>query len=42
MGLWNFQRNFEIPFNKDLVHQALVRQLANNRAPIAFAKTKGE
>ena len=33
---------FEIPFNKDLVHQALVRQLANNRAPIAFAKTKGE
>lgn len=33
---------FEIPFNKDLVHQALVRQLANARNPIAHTKTKGE
>lgn len=33
---------FEIPFNKDLVHQALVRQLANERMPIAHTKTKGE
>ena len=33
---------FEIPFNKDLVHQALVRQLANARSPIAHTKTRGE
>ncbi len=33
---------FEIPFNKDLVHQALVRQLSNARNPIAHTKTKGE
>ncbi len=33
---------FEIPFNKDLVHQALVRQLANERTSIAHTKTKGE
>jgi large subunit ribosomal protein L4 len=33
---------FELPFNKDLVHQALVRQLANKRIAIAHTKTKGE
>ncbi|MFA5947348.1 MAG: 50S ribosomal protein L4 [Candidatus Gracilibacteria bacterium] len=33
---------FEVPFNKDLVHQALVMQLANQRYPIAHTKTKGE
>lgn len=33
---------FEIPFNKDLVHQALVRQLSNSRTVVAFTKTKGE
>lgn len=33
---------FEIPFNKDLVHQALVRQLANARQVSAHTKTKGE
>ena len=33
---------FEVPFNKDLVHQALVRQLSNKRAAIAHTKTKGE
>lgn len=34
---------FEIKFNKDLIHQALVRQLANARvAAIAHTKTKGE
>lgn len=33
---------FEVPFNKDLVHQALVRQLANSRSPIAHVKTRGE
>lgn len=33
---------FEIPFNKDLVHQALVRQLANKRVAIAHTKTRGE
>lgn len=33
---------FEVPFNKDLVHQALVRQLANGRVAIAHAKSKGE
>ncbi len=33
---------FEIPFNNDLVHQALVRQLANKRIAIAHVKTRGE
>ena len=33
---------FEVPFNKDLIHQALVRQLANGRVAIAHAKSKGE
>jgi len=34
---------FEAKFNRDLVHQALVRQLANARiAAIAHTKTKGE
>lgn len=33
---------FEIPFNKDLIHQALVRQLANGRVAIAHTKSKGE
>ncbi|MBU1151385.1 50S ribosomal protein L4 [Patescibacteria group bacterium] len=32
----------ELPFNKDLVHQALVRQLANKRVAIAHTKTRGE
>ena len=31
---------FEVPFNKDLVHQALVRQLANKRVAIAHTKTR--
>ena len=33
---------FEVPFNKDLVHQALVYQLANNRRVIAHTKSRGE
>lgn len=33
---------FEVKFNKDLVHQTLVRQLANGRVAIAHTKTKGE
>lgn len=33
---------FEVPFNKDLVHQALVRQLSNGRIAIAHSKSKGE
>lgn len=33
---------FEVPFNKDLVHQALLRQLSNSRSPIAHTKTRGE
>lgn len=33
---------FEVPFNKDLVHQALIRQLSNARIAIAHTKTKGE
>ena len=34
---------FDISFNKDLVHQALVRQLANRRlGMISHTKTKGE
>ncbi|MBL4695013.1 50S ribosomal protein L4 [Candidatus Gracilibacteria bacterium] len=31
---------FDIPFNKDLVHQALMRQLANTRSPIAHVKNR--
>lgn len=31
---------FEVPFNKDLVHQALVRQLSNRRVAIAHTKTR--
>ena len=31
---------FEIPFNKDLVHQALIRQLANRRVPTAHTKNR--
>jgi len=33
---------FEIPFNKDLVHQALVRQLSNRRVAIAHTKTRAD
>ncbi|MBI2634276.1 50S ribosomal protein L4 [Candidatus Peregrinibacteria bacterium] len=33
---------FEIPFNKDLIHQALVRQLANTRLATAHTKTRAE
>lgn len=33
---------FETPFNKDLVHQALVRQLANARVAIAHTKLRGD
>ncbi len=33
---------FEVPFNKDLIHQALVRQLANRRVAIAHVKTRGD
>jgi len=33
---------FEVPFNKDLIHQALQRQLSNARNPVAHTKTKGE
>lgn len=33
---------FEVPFNKDLVHQALVYQLANARIVIAHTKSRGE
>jgi large subunit ribosomal protein L4 len=32
---------FEIPFNRDLVHQALIRQLANKRISPAQTKTRG-
>lgn len=32
---------FEVPFNKDLIHQALVRQLANARVSTAQVKTRG-
>ena len=31
---------FEIPYNEDLIHQALVRQLANRRVAIAHTKTR--
>ena len=33
---------FEVPFNKDLVHQALVYQLANARKVVAHTKSRGE
>jgi len=33
---------FELPFNEDLVHQALLYQLANGRIVVAHTKTKGE
>lgn len=33
---------FEVPFNKDLVHQALLRQLSNKRVAIAHTKTRAE
>lgn len=33
---------FDTPFNKDLVHQALVRQLANKRVAIAHTKVREE
>jgi large subunit ribosomal protein L4 len=33
---------FETRFNKDLIHQALQRQLSNSRYPIAHTLTKGE
>jgi len=33
---------FEIPFNEELIHQALVRQLANKRVAIAHTKTRAE
>lgn len=33
---------FEIPFNGDLIHQALVRQLANTRVSTAHTKRRGE
>jgi large subunit ribosomal protein L4 len=33
---------FEVPFNKDLIHQALVRQTANERINLAHTKLRGE
>ena len=33
---------FEVPFNGDLIHQALVRQHANKRVAIAHTKLRGE
>lgn len=33
---------FEVPFNKDLVHQVAVCQMANRRVPIAHTKDRGE
>ncbi|MBD3330400.1 50S ribosomal protein L4 [Candidatus Peregrinibacteria bacterium] len=33
---------FEVKYNEDLIHQALIRQLANKRVAIAHTKTKGE
>lgn len=32
---------FEVPFNKDLIHQALMMQLANKRLSLAHTKTRG-
>ena len=33
---------FEVDYNEELIHQALVRQLANKRVAIAHTKTRGE
>jgi len=33
---------FEVEFNGDLIHQALVMQLANQRTPLAHTKTRAE
>lgn len=33
---------FNVPFNRDLVHQALVRQLANKRVALAHTKLRGD
>jgi len=33
---------FEVPFNKDLIHQALVMQLSNGRVNLAHTKIRGE
>ncbi len=33
---------FEVPYNEDLIHQALVRQQANGRVAIAHTKTRSE
>lgn len=33
---------FEIPYNEDLIHQALIRQLSNNRTTTAHTKTRTE
>ena len=33
---------FEVPVNQDLMHQAVVRQQSNRRAPIAHVKSRGE
>jgi large subunit ribosomal protein L4 len=33
---------FEVELKEELVHQALVRQLANGRKAVAHTKTKGE
>jgi len=33
---------FEVPLNKDLVHQVAVCQMANRRKPIAHTKDRGE
>jgi large subunit ribosomal protein L4 len=33
---------FEVPFNEDLVHQALVYQMANARINVAHTKSRGE
>lgn len=33
---------FEVPFNMDLVHQALVRQTANGRINLAHTKLRGD
>jgi len=36
------QAVFDLPFNEAVVHQAMVRQLANRRQGTASAKTRGE
>jgi large subunit ribosomal protein L4 len=33
---------FEVPFNRDLIHQALIRQQANARAPFAHVKQRAD